>query len=319
MATRPRKPEQAVISEIRERLAQLRSLLPSLSRPAASKAMAELLVLTGEIETTRAGLDPIKEPGASFDPTNPDTAGRLVALALMAQERVPIERIARTYGSGVYAIYYRGDHPAYRAVSKTETPIYVGKADPKQADARTAREQGPQLYGRLADHRRMIRTVGDHAIRLHLPDPLRIEDFECRRLVCATNAQLVAERHLIGTFKPVWNNEVGICWGISKHGDAAKTRANKRSPWDVMHPGRAWAMSEVLEDKMSPEFIVQRINEHFDANPPHKSRARIVRDFLSVFAQNAAMTPGEEVADDDAVALAAVAENDPPADLFPAN
>lgn len=316
MVTISRKPEQAVIGEIRERLGQLRSLLPSLSRPAATKAMAELLALTGEIEATRAGMDPIKEPGASFDPANPDTAGRLVALALMAQERVPIERIARTYGSGVYAIYYSGDHPAYRTVSKTETPIYVGKADPKQADARTAREQGPQLYGRLADHRRMIRTVGSYAVKLHLPDPLRIEDFECRRLVCATNAQLVAERHLISMFKPIWNNEIGICWGISKHGDAAKTRANKRSPWDVMHPGRAWAMSEDLEDKMSPDLIFQRIGEHFDNNPPHTSRARIVRDFLATFAQNAAMTPGEQVADDDAVALAAVVEDDAPQGLF---
>jgi hypothetical protein len=233
----------------------------------------------------------------------------------MAQERVPLERIARTYGSGVYAIYYRGDHPAYNSVSMTETPIYVGKADPKHADARTAREQGPQLYGRLTDHRRMIRTVGDHAIKYGLPNPLRIEDFQCRRLVCATNAQLVAERHLIGTFKPVWNNEVGICWGISKHGDAAKTRANKRSPWDVMHPGRAWAMSEDLEDKMSQDVIIEKINEHFDATPPYRSRVRIVRDFLSVFAQNAAMTPGEAVAEDDTVALAL--ENDPPQDLFP--
>ncbi|WP_425474479.1 Eco29kI family restriction endonuclease, partial [Staphylococcus gallinarum] len=77
-----------------------------------------------------------------------------------------------------------------------------------------------------------------------MPHPLNIEDFLCRRLVCATNAQLVAERHLINTFRPIWNNEVQICWGISKHGDAAKTRANKRSPWDVMHPGRAWAMAE---------------------------------------------------------------------------
>ena len=319
MASRSRKPEQAVISEIRERFDELRLLLPSLSRPAATRAMAELLALTGEIEATRAGMDPIKEPGASFDPANPDTAGRLVALALMAQERVPIERIARTYGSGVYAIYYNGDHPAYWAVSRTETPIYVGKADPKQADARTAREQGPQLYGRLADHRRMIRTVGDYAVGAHLPDPLRVQDFECRRLVCATNAQLVAERHLIGMFKPIWNNEVGICWGISKHGDAAKTRANKRSPWDVMHPGRAWAMSETLEDKMSPGFIVQRIGEHFASNPSYKSRARIVRDFLAAFAQNAAMTPGEEVADDDAVALAIGTQDDAPPGLFPAD
>ncbi|NEK66135.1 MAG: Eco29kI family restriction endonuclease, partial [Xanthomonas perforans] len=60
-----------------------------------------------------------------------------MALALVAQDRVPLARIARTYGSGVYAIYYHGDHPAYAAVSGTETPIYVGKADPKSADART--------------------------------------------------------------------------------------------------------------------------------------------------------------------------------------
>jgi hypothetical protein len=310
MSKKTKRPEQAVLDELRERLGHLRSLLPSLSRPAANKAMAELLALMGEIESTRAGLDPIKEPGASFDPTNPDTAGRLVALALVAQERVPMDRIARTYGSGVYAIYYQGKHPAYAAVSGSETPIYVGKADPKQADARTAREQGPQLYGRLADHRRMIRTVGEYAASKGLPNPLQIEDFLCRRLVCATNAQLVAERHLIGTFKPIWNNEVGICWGISKHGDAATTRANKRSPWDVMHPGRAWAMAESLEDKMSPDFIVTRVAEHFAANPPHRSRVRIVRDFLVAFAQNAAMTPGEEVPDDDAVAIAA--EGEPP-------
>lgn len=311
MATRSRKPQQAVIDEIRDRLVQLRALLPSLSRPAASKAMAELLALTGEIEATRAGLDPIKEPGASFDPANPDTAGRLVALALMAQDRVPMERIARTYGSGVYAIYYKGDHPAYLPLSGTETPIYVGKADPKQADAKTSREQGPQLYGRLADHRRMILTVGKYASDNQLPNPLRVGDFECRRLVCATNAQLVAERHLIRTFRPIWNNEVGICWGISKHGDAATTRANKRSPWDVLHPGRAWAMSEALEDKMSPALIIERVGSHFLENPPYKSRARIVREFLSAFTQNAAMTPGEEVADDDAVAEALRDETGP--------
>ncbi|WP_124982512.1 Eco29kI family restriction endonuclease [Ralstonia solanacearum] len=310
MSKKPKRPEQAVLDELRERLGHLRSLLPSLSRPAANKAMAELLALMGEIENTRAGLDPIKEPGASFDPTNPDTAGRLVALALVAQDKVPMARIARTYGSGVYAIYYTGAHPAYASVSGTETPIYVGKADPKQADARTAREQGPQLYGRLADHRRMIRTVGEYAVAQGLPNALRVEDFQCRRLVCATNAQLVAERHLIGTFKPIWNNEVGICWGISKHGDAAKTRKNKRSPWDVMHPGRSWAMDEELEDKMSPDLIVSRVAEHFVSNPPHRSRVRIVRDFLAAFTQNAAMTPGEEVPDDDAVALAA--EGEPP-------
>ncbi len=312
MARTPRlRPEQTILVELRERLTLLREMLPTLTRPAATKAMAELLAIMGEIENARGDLDPIKEPGASFDPTNPDTAGRLVALALVAQDKVPLARIARTYGSGVYAIYYSGDHPAYAEVSGTETPIYVGKADPKIPDARTSREQGPQLYGRLADHRRMIKTVGEYAANHGLANPLRVEDFFCHRLVCATNAQLVAERHLIGTFKPIWNNEMGICWGISKHGDAATTRANKRSPWDVMHPGRTWAMAESLEDKLSPEVIATRIKEHFLAHPPLRSRVRIVRGFLGAFVQNAAMTAAELVDDDDAVAAAIISDLPP--------
>lgn len=294
MSKKPKRPEQAVaIDDIRELLARLRSLFPTLTRPAAKKTMAGLFGLMDEIAAARAELDPIKDPGASFDPTNPDTAGRLVALALVAQDKVPLGRVARTYGSGVYAIYYHGDYPYYAPLSGTETPIYVGKADPKQADAKTSREQGPQLFGRLADHRKMIKTVGAHAIANSLPHPLRVEDFYCRRLVCATNAQYVAERHLIGTFKPIWNQEMQICWGISKHGDAADTRGNSRSPWDVLHPGRKWAMAPKLLDKMPSETIHQKIRNHFALNPPHKSRGLIVRTFLLAFVQHAAMTPEE--------------------------
>lgn len=297
MAVSPRtkRPQDIVLEELRDRLGKLQEIFPSLGRTAANKAMDELLSLAAEIEQTRHKLDPIKEPGASFDPSNPDTAGRLVALALVAQDRVQLDRVARTYGSGIYAIYYHGDHPAYRRISHSETPIYVGKADPQQPQARTSREQGPQLYGRLADHRRMIRTVGLHAEKNKLPNPLRVEDFQCRRLVCASNAQLVAEAQLISIFKPIWNKEFSICWGISKHGDAAKTRSNKRSPWDVMHPGREWAMDEVLADKLSTGTIVKRISEHLDLHKPYRSRARVVRDFLAIFAQNAAMTSGETV------------------------
>ena len=127
----------------------------------------------------------------------------------------------------------------------------------------------------------MIEIVGDYAEKNGLPHPLRIDDFLARRLVCATNAQLVAERHLIAMFRPIWNNEIGICWGISKHGDAATTRSNKRSPWDVMHPGRAWAMAESLDNKASPEDIERRIAEHFERNPPYLDTDHIVRDFLS--------------------------------------
>lgn len=302
MATRkPKTPTQSVLDEMREHLALLRELLPTLTKPAAKKAMAELLALMGEIEAARTDIDPIKDPGASFDPADPDTAGRLVALALIAQDRIPLGRIARTYGSGVYAIYYRGDHPLYAPVSGTETPIYVGKADPENPNARTPREQGPRLFGRLNDHRRMIKTVGEYAKLNGLPHPLRVEDFDARRLVCATNAQLVAERHLIGMFHPVWNNEIRICWGISKHGDAAKTRKNKRSPWDVMHTGRSWAMDEELDDKMSSKDITHCVGEHFEQTQPYRDTVHIVRDFLASFVQHAAMSSEEPSVEDDAI------------------
>lgn len=286
------------MEELRERLFDLRELLPTLTRHGARKIAIDLLGIIGEIEDARASLDPIKDPGESFDPADPDTAGRLVALALIAQDRVPLDGIAPAYGSGVYAIYYNGHHPAYAAISGTETPIYVGKADPASADARTAREQGSRLYGRLKDHRKSIRTVSEYAITHGLPNPIKLEDFVCRRLVCATNAQLVAERHLIAMFKPIWNSEIRLCWGISKHGDSADTRSNKRSPWDVMHPGRPWAMASSLVDQSAVAEITHSIANHLTANPPFRDRARLVDNFLATFAQHAPVVARMTAEDD---------------------
>ena len=50
-----------------------------------------------------------------------------------------------------------------------------------------------------------------------------------------------AENYLIDLFKPIWNSEIGICYGFGKHGDDPGTRKNLRSPWDSLHPGRDWA------------------------------------------------------------------------------
>jgi len=47
--------------------------------------------------------------------------------------------------------------------------------------------------------------------------------------------------NLIDLFKPIWNSEVGICCGFGKHGDDPGTRANLRSPWDMLYPGCDWA------------------------------------------------------------------------------
>ena len=285
--TLDRRPDKAITSflsrtldDVAKRSGEWGASAQRDARAALAEAMAKLILVA-------ASLDPIREPVDLFDPTRPETAGRLVALALVEQPRLPLSKVGKMYGSGVYAIYYSGDHPAYSRIAGTETPIYVGKADPAEPEARDARAQGPRLTGRLEDHKRMIRTVANYA-REHPSDdnpPLDLDHFAYRRLVVATNAQLVAENHLIGIFRPVWNSDMNVCWGISKHGDAAETRGNKRSPWDVLHPGRKWAASERLEDAKSRDTILKEIEAHFDAYPPFKDRSLIIDRFLAEFQQ----------------------------------
>jgi hypothetical protein len=277
-----------------------------ISKPQAKRLRQRFDEYVKELTNFRERLDPVRDPDASFDPANPDTIGRLVVLALLAQDRAPLLELRPTYGSGVYAIYYVGGHPAYAEIAQTETPIYVGKADPDEPRAASPREQGVRLFGRLADHRDAIKEVQTHAEANGLADPLRVQDFECRRLVCATNAQLVAERHLIDVFKPAWNSETKICFGISKHGDNSETRRNKKSPWDVLHPGRAWAMTSPVREGMTAETVAQRLNEHFSKHPPRRDLEGVIENMLDSFRQVARASPevSEAAAETEEVAAA---------------
>ena len=219
-----------------------------------------------------ADLDPIKHPGLIFDPSNPNVAGRIVAITMIAQDRKPLANIDRFYGSGVYALYYEGAFPAYRAISGREHPIYVGKADPADAGSKTAIEQGDKLCGRLNEHKKNI---------VKATTTLRLEDFEYRALVVQTGWQTAAENYLIDLFKPIWNSEVGICYGFGKHGDAPETRANQRSPWDTLHPGRDWAHRDPkMKDARTAKRIVDDIARHLEEHKPTTSIDQILRRFL---------------------------------------
>jgi hypothetical protein len=258
-------PPQAVVRRIREGLA----------------AHADAL------ETARSVTDPIRTPRKTFDPADPKAIGRMVSIALIAQPLVLLTDVQPAYGSGVYAIYYRGDHPLYAGISGSETPIYVGKADPANDDASTTREQGAKLTARLLEHAGTIGTAEGYAAKLPANlSPIGLADFYCRRLVCATNAQLVAEKHLIRTFWPVWNSQTKACWGMSKHGDSATTRANKKSPWDVVHPGRVWALDERLVDSLVPHEIAKRIDATLQRAPPRRDHAALLEEMLAGFRQD---------------------------------
>lgn len=285
-----RSPDKSALAALDTALAEVLAAVEAETSPAmVRRVRAGLAQHAAAVEQARGITDPILTPLSSFDPSDPKTVGRMVSIALLAQPMVPLASVKPAYGSGAYAIYYLGDHPLYARISRTETPIYVGKADPANGDASNTREQGAKLTARLIEHGSTIATAERYAQEVGLPSnltPIRLDDFTCRRLVCATNAQLVAERHLIRTFWPIWNSDTKACWGMSKHGDAAKTRRNKRSPWDVVHPGRAWALDEGLENNATAEEVGARINAVLDEFPPRTDHAALLEEMLTAFRQD---------------------------------
>lgn len=247
----------------------------SLSNAKRKRLESQIKQAIDELAALLAKLDPIAQPTSMFDPSNPKVVGRFVALAMVAQDRHPLSQIPRFYGSGVYAIYYTGPFPAYRPISRTETPIYVGQASPSVSNARTPIEQGAKLCGRLSDHRK---NIGKAASTLDL------NDFEFRSLVVQSGWETAAEDYLIHLFRPIWNSETNILYGLGKHGDSATTRANKRSPWDTLHPGRSWAAAST-EDAKTLGQINADLVRHFATHPAYSTIESVIASFVAELRQ----------------------------------
>lgn len=189
----------------------------------------------------------LKDMDALFDPLDYDNLAHSVVRALLEtppKELPPAEAFG---GSGVYALYYRGDLPFYSRVAgrESDTPIYVGKAVP-QGGRKGVQEKSPAevraLYLRLRQHARSIEQV----------DNLTLSEFHCRYLVVVPVWINPAERFLLEHFQPIWNTVID---GFGNH-DPGKGRRNMRRPrWDIVHPGRSWAA------KLKPEENREQIVE----------------------------------------------------------
>jgi hypothetical protein len=263
-------------SQLATLLAELRTLTDQIAAAeagddvrAVKKMRMGLEQITSQLRHVATKLDPILRPESIFDPTDPNTSGRVVALTLVAQTKHPLAKIPDFYGAGVYAIYYRGDFGPYAALKGMDHPIYVGKADPDNQSAKDAVSQGTKLSARLNEHARSIRKADT---------TLDINDFDCRFLIVQTGFQKSAEDYLINFFKPIWNSETKICFGLGKHGDSSETRVNKRSPWDTMHPGREWA-DATTENQKAPEAIIEQIGAHLAKHPPYADIHEIFERF----------------------------------------
>jgi hypothetical protein len=140
-------------------------------------------------------------------------------------------------GAGVYAIYYAGSFPAYRAIAEAnknglfEMPIYVGKAIPK-GGRKGGIKQGaaikdPALRKRLAIHASTIEEVPS----------LDLDDFYFRCLTVDDIWIPLGENMLIEAFKPLWNMVID---GFGNKTPGKRRKDQNRSSWDTLHPGRRY-------------------------------------------------------------------------------
>jgi len=186
-----------------------------------------------------------------FNPLDKKNLGTSVADALVAGPIGPLPPEEKFLGAGIYALYYSGNHPAYRSITTADadgnltTPIYVGKAVP--AGARKGgfgldMPAGPVLYNRLAEHAESIQSTKN----------LDLRHFACRYLVVDDIWIPLGENLLIEMFSPVWNRVID---GFGNHDPGKGRHQQQRSPWDVLHPGREWAERLQPHSKSTKELL----------------------------------------------------------------
>lgn len=249
-----------IVNLVQVTASSLRS--PTLTAKQMARYVDEIRKYAKRLDDAANDLDIVAQPKQIVDPNDPKFQAVVLALRFIQEERHPLSELTPFYSSGVYALYYTGPLLAYAPIAGSETPIYVGKADPDIVSVRPI-DQGTRLYSRLVEHLRNNEKVG--------LDPTH---FEYRYLPLGNGSQVSVEKVRIDFFKPVWNNEGGCLSGFGKHGDSASTRANKRSSWDILHPGRTWA--EKSESKRSHNEVLSDVAEHFVLNPVYQTMAQIV-------------------------------------------
>jgi hypothetical protein len=190
-----------------------------------------------------------------FNPLDKKNLGESVAEFMLS---APVEEIPPEpfLGAGIYAIYYSGSLDLYQPISQKnkngryQCPIYVGKAVPpgaRKGGFGLDTDPGPSLFKRLAEHADSIRQTSN----------LSLKDFHCRYLVVDDIWIPLAESLLIEMFSPLWNLVID---GFGNHDPGAGRYNQQKSPWDVLHPGRAWA-EKLLKNRVDLEEIKAKVKE----------------------------------------------------------
>ncbi len=199
----------------------------------------------------------------AYNPLDKINLAKSIEIELLTSVAEPLSAVGVTAGAGVYVIYYTGAFPAYAPVTEANRdgeftgPIYIGKAIPK----------GGRKGGISKETAVTGRSLGDrlkqHASSVAEAENLDLADFHVRHLVVDDIWIPLGENMLIETFKPVWNRAID---GFGNKDPGRRRATQFRSPWDVLHPGRAFTL-KLAQSPVTPEFLLRRIEDYF-ANRP---------------------------------------------------
>ncbi len=192
-----------------------------------------------------------------YNPLDKLSLAKSIEGELLSRPLIALDWLTEVQGAGVYAIYYSGPFQAYGPLvernqgNAVPTPIYVGKAMPSGGRKGVLEQSvaaSSALRNRLAKHGRSISEVSN----------LEIAHFSLRFLPVDVIWIPLGENMLVRNFAPVWN-QVVEGFGINAPGKGRKDQ--RRSQWDVIHPGRKIAEFLPAND-LSEGEILDRVARH---------------------------------------------------------
>jgi len=209
------------------------------------------------------------------DPYNPldlEALGESLLRHLERQPPDPLTGVASFVGSGIYALYYRGDAEPYGSLGRYNLeqncvlPIYVGRA--KGPGARRGISplepvRQPLLWQRIQEHRRSISNVVN----------LNAEHFMVRALVVMPIWVPLAEAMAIRQYRPVWNVRVA---GFGIHAPGGGRQQQQISEWDELHPGRSFARALRQRQSAVPASRLAQLKVGIDADVAEARKRRLL-------------------------------------------
>lgn len=168
-----------------------------------------------------------------FNPLDKIHLAESIASALLDCELIKFP-LNKFMGVGIYAIYYSGRFELYQPLKKYQNPIliYVGKAIPEGSRKGYDIEESlksSKLFERIKEHEKNLRSVSN----------LNIDDFHIRFLIVDDVWIPLGESLMIQKYNPIWNT---IVEGFGNHVPGGRRKDGSRPIWDMVHPGREWAL-----------------------------------------------------------------------------